>query len=84
MEADRCADDCGCSCHAIDFEASYCEAKFDAVRSFERAYLTALMRKTGGNVSRASRVADIDRMHLHRLLQRNKIEPNAFRSGGTS
>ena len=37
---------------------------------FERAYLTALLAWSDGNVSRAARKASLDRMYLHRLLQR--------------
>lgn len=48
-------------------------AKERLVSDFERAYLEQLMQWAGGNVSRAARKAKIDRMHLHRLLQRYEI-----------
>lgn len=37
---------------------------------FERQYLAWLLEQHAGNVSAASRAADMDRKHLHRLLKR--------------
>jgi len=37
---------------------------------FERQYLAALLERTGGNVSKASREADLDRTHLIDLLKK--------------
>lgn len=54
----------------VSIEAPFKTAKEALVASFERAYLTELMAWAGGNVSRASRKAKLDRMYLHRLLQR--------------
>jgi DNA-binding NtrC family response regulator len=48
-------------------------AKERLVAQFERTYLERLMATAGGNVSLASRMAKLDRMHLHRLLQRHSI-----------
>jgi DNA-binding NtrC family response regulator len=49
-------------------------AKERLITDFERTYLEQLMAWAGGNVSRAARKAKIDRMHLHRLLQRYEIK----------
>jgi transcriptional regulator with GAF, ATPase, and Fis domain len=46
------------------------EAKDLVIADFERAYLAELLRWAGGNVSKAARKAQLDRMHLHRLFQR--------------
>ena len=46
------------------------QLKETTIQSFERTYLRALMSWSGGNVSKAARKANIDRMHLHRLLQK--------------
>ena len=49
-------------------------AKEQLISDFERSYLEQLMAWAGGNVSRASRKAKLDRMYLHRLLQRYEIK----------
>jgi DNA-binding NtrC family response regulator len=49
-------------------------AKERLIEDFERNYLEQLMTWAGGNVSRAARKAKIDRMYLHRLLQRYAIK----------
>jgi DNA-binding NtrC family response regulator len=41
---------------------------------FEREYLEALLARTGGNVSKASREADIDRSHLIALLKKYDLK----------
>jgi DNA-binding NtrC family response regulator len=48
-------------------------AKQEAIDEFERRYLAALIAATKGNVSEAARRAQVDRMHLHRLLQRHGL-----------
>jgi DNA-binding NtrC family response regulator len=45
-------------------------AKERLIADFERAYLAQLMSAAAGNVTHAARIAKIDRMYLHRLLQR--------------
>jgi two-component system response regulator HydG len=45
-----------------------------------RDYLTALLRATGGNVSKAAERAGVARESLHRLLKKHGVEPDAFRS----
>jgi transcriptional regulator with GAF, ATPase, and Fis domain len=47
------------------------------IEEFERGYLSALLRWSGGNVSRAARKANVDRMYLHRLLQRHGLARGA-------
>jgi transcriptional regulator with GAF, ATPase, and Fis domain len=55
------------------FELPFKEAKDQVIADFERAYLTELFRSMNGNVSKGARQAQIDRMYLHRLLQRYQI-----------
>ena len=57
----------------VDLSLSYTEARQHALVEFERAYLTALLAKHGGNVSQAAREAGIDRVYLHRLLRRRSM-----------
>jgi len=53
-------------------------AKETAIDTFERTYLGALLEAAGGNMSRAARLAGMDRMHLHRLVQKHGLR------GGTA
>jgi DNA-binding NtrC family response regulator len=48
-------------------------AKARAIEAFERSYLTALLRATGGNVSEAARRADKERRALGKLLKKHAI-----------
>jgi transcriptional regulator with GAF, ATPase, and Fis domain len=48
----------------------YHEAKDEWVERFERAYLTALLDRCDGNVSRAAREAGVDRRHVQRMMGR--------------
>ena len=54
----------------IDIDVAFKTAKEQVISDFERQYLTALLQWAGGNVSMAARKAGLDRMYLHRLVQR--------------
>jgi DNA-binding NtrC family response regulator len=58
----------------VSIDSPFKTAKEQLISDFERAYLEQLMVWAGGNVSRASRKAKLDRMYLHRLLQRYEIK----------
>ena len=49
------------------------EAKEALVDAFERDYLAALIARCEGNVSQAAREAEIDRVHLRRLLRKHGL-----------
>jgi DNA-binding NtrC family response regulator len=57
----------------LDLSVPFREAKEAAVERFERAYLAALMDRTGGNISQAAREAQTDRTYLSRLLSKYGI-----------
>jgi DNA-binding NtrC family response regulator len=57
----------------VDIELPFKDAKDRVIEGFEREYLTALFAWAEGNVSRAARKANLDRMYLHRLLQRHGL-----------
>ncbi len=52
----------------VDPSRPYADQKDDLADRFTRAYLQALMARTGGNQSAASRVAGLDRTYLGKLL----------------
>jgi transcriptional regulator with GAF, ATPase, and Fis domain len=54
-------------------EMPFKEAKDAMIENFEKDYLIALLEWSNGNVSRAARKAGLDRMYLHRLLQRHGV-----------
>jgi transcriptional regulator with GAF, ATPase, and Fis domain len=58
-------------------EMPFKDAKDAVVAKFERDYLIALLEWANGNVSRAARKANLDRMYLHRLLQRHGLRRGA-------
>ncbi|WP_437716412.1 sigma 54-interacting transcriptional regulator [Sorangium sp. So ce448] len=58
---------------AANIEMPFKEAKDAIIDQFERRYLAALLEWSNGNVSRAARKAGLDRMYLHRLLQRHGL-----------
>jgi DNA-binding NtrC family response regulator len=58
----------------VTIESPFKIAKEQLLSEFERKYLEQLMAWAGGNVSRASRKAKLDRMYLHRLLHRYSIK----------
>jgi DNA-binding NtrC family response regulator len=57
----------------LDLAGTFTEAKNRAVERFEKAYLDALIRRCGGNLSKASRQADIARNHLRALLKKRGL-----------
>lgn len=59
---------------------SFRKAKDEAVRAFEKQYLTTLLRAFGGSVADAADVAGVNRTNLYALLRRNRIDPAAFKT----
>jgi DNA-binding NtrC family response regulator len=53
---------------------AYHPAKDRVVAQFEREYLTRLVGRAGGNMSKAARLASIDRTTLYRLMDKHKFE----------
>ena len=58
---------------ALDLSGTFANAKQQAIERFESAYLAALMKRSGGNLSVASREADIARHHLRDLLKKRGL-----------
>lgn len=51
------------------------DAKQTVVESFERTYLTRLMKLSDGNITRAAEVAGMDRKNLYDLLKKHDLAP---------
>jgi transcriptional regulator with PAS, ATPase and Fis domain len=57
----------------MESELTFRAAKERAMLRWERAYIAELLRVHGGNLSRASRAARMDRTHLRELARRYKL-----------
>ncbi len=60
-------------------EESYIILKKKWVKSFEQEYLNTLLNRYDGNVSAASRAAQMDRSNFLRLLRRHRLHAREFR-----
>lgn len=58
----------------VGADLPYKEAKARMIQGFERQYAQSLLERTGGNVSKAARLAGIDRVYLHRLIKKYGLE----------
>jgi DNA-binding NtrC family response regulator len=67
------APEAGAGDEAVDVGRPFKEQKNALTERFERRYLGALLRATGGNVSEAARRAGIDRVYLLKLLKRHGL-----------
>lgn len=56
-----------------DLPVTFKAAKDAVVDAFEREYIGALLDEAAGNISRAARNGGMDRMYLHRLLQKHGL-----------
>ncbi|MGA3119714.1 MAG: sigma 54-interacting transcriptional regulator [Polyangiaceae bacterium] len=65
----------------VDLRVSFKVAKDAVVDAFERDYISALLTEAGGNISRASRNGGMDRMYLHRLVQKHGLRTAPRGSG---
>ena len=63
--------------HAVSAAAMTDEAYYTVrerlITDFERTYLTRLVDRAAGNMSKAARMASIDRTTLYRLLERHRL-----------
>jgi len=53
---------------------SYHAARDRVIAQFERQYLTWLINRAGGNMSKAARIAGVDRTTLYRLMERHGLQ----------
>ncbi|OGR94930.1 MAG: hypothetical protein A2016_06810 [Elusimicrobia bacterium GWF2_62_30] len=64
------------SCAAAD--RSFREAKAQVVDSFEKAYIADLLKKTSGNITRASELAGMDRKNLQDLIKKHGLNAGDY------
>jgi DNA-binding NtrC family response regulator len=59
----------------VDLSIPLRAGKARVVRDYERSYLTAMLKECKGNITEVGRRAGMDRMSIHRILQRLRREP---------
>ena len=57
----------------IDLAVPFKVAKQQLIDAFEREYLGAMLKATRNNISEAARRAQIDRMHLYKLITQHRL-----------
>jgi two-component system, NtrC family, response regulator GlrR len=65
---------------AIDTGNTALASLDEARRAFERDYLVRILKITGGNVTKAARLAGRNRTEFYRLLERHSLEPSVFKA----
>ena len=60
-------------------ELSFQEAKFEAVQSFETAFICAALEDHGGNISRAASAIGMKRQALQQKIKELGIDPDVYR-----
>jgi len=64
------------------FEEGYHAAREKLVSNFDQKYLSRIVDKAGGNMSKAARMASVDRTTLYRLIERYKPTREPFAESG--
>jgi DNA-binding NtrC family response regulator len=52
----------------------YHQARENVLSEFEKGYIVWLVNRAGGNMSKAARIAGIDRTTLYRLIEKHGME----------
>jgi DNA-binding NtrC family response regulator len=58
---------------SVSADRPFLDAKAELVEGFERAYLRDLLARHGDNLAHAARVAEVERKHLYRLLDKHGL-----------
>jgi len=59
---------------SLDLNEEYHVARERVLAAFERDYITALVNRAGGNMSKAARMAGVDRTTLYRLIEKHDLQ----------
>src|SRR3989441_652365 len=68
------ADEVASTAVTMPVEETYHVARERLLAEFERRYLTWLVAQAGNNISRAARIAAVDRTTLYRLMERHGLQ----------
>ncbi len=64
-----------------DANESYYEARDRLLARFDRRFLTRVVLRSGGNLSKAARMAKVDRTTFYRLMERHGLQRNLLDGG---
>ena len=59
-------------------DRTFRDAKAQVIESFERAYISNLLKKSSGNVTQAAQLADMDRKNLQDLIKKHGLTPSDY------
>jgi DNA-binding NtrC family response regulator len=59
---------------AFDMDEEYHVARDRVLAEFEKSYLTSIVTRSGGNMSKAARLAGVDRTTLYRLIEKHDLQ----------
>ncbi len=59
---------------ALDAGQSYHDLRDQLLADFERKYLVSLISQAGGSISKAARMAGVDRTTLYRFMERHGLQ----------
>ena len=68
----------------FDLKEGLMAGKHRVAEEFERKYILFALGTYCGNVTRAARVADMDRSNFHRLMRKHGVESEGFRTDDES
>lgn len=57
----------------VGADLPYKQARGQMIEAFEREYVRGLLARHDGNISKAARIAGIDRVYLHRLIKKYEL-----------
>ncbi len=57
-----------------DLDGAYHDVRDRVLADFELRYLTNLVQRAGGNMSRAARLAGVDRTTLYRIMEKHGLQ----------
>jgi transcriptional regulator with PAS, ATPase and Fis domain len=64
----------GAAVEQANLDESYYEARDKLLATFDRQYLTRVVLRAGGNLSKAARYARVDRTTFYRLMERHGLQ----------
>ena len=62
------------ACEEENGEDSYYVARDRLLRQFDKRFLTRVIVRAGGNLSKAARLAKVDRTTFYRLMERHGLQ----------